>query len=143
MLLKNAQRSGLMSDTVFRCLVSLHAMTQRSRVTLDSRINGSHCNGFRRILNSLEVIDAVYAVRCEVHMSWVGDPANVQLSGLSAGACREKTRTCEIDSSQCQGAYSVHQILHHISHLPEGQKSPIKSAILQSNAILYVSRTKI
>ncbi|KAF9233740.1 Alpha/Beta hydrolase protein [Melanogaster broomeanus] len=35
-----------------------------------------------------------------------GDPENVQLSGLSAGA------------------HSVHQILHHISHLPEGQKSP-------------------
>ncbi|KAF8836936.1 alpha/beta-hydrolase [Paxillus ammoniavirescens] len=52
-----------------------------------------------------------------------GDPANVQLSGLSAGA------------------HSVHQILHHISHLPEGQQSPIKSAVLQSNAILLTPKT--
>ncbi|KAN0088307.1 Alpha/Beta hydrolase fold [Tylopilus felleus] len=52
-----------------------------------------------------------------------GDPANLQLSGLSAGA------------------HSVHQILHHISHLPEGQKSPIKSAILQSNAMLTTPKT--
>ncbi|KAF8555837.1 alpha/beta-hydrolase [Imleria badia] len=52
-----------------------------------------------------------------------GDPVNVQLSGPSAGA------------------HSVHQILHHISHLPKGQKSPIKSAILQSNAILTTPKT--
>jgi len=52
-----------------------------------------------------------------------GDPANVQLTGLSAGA------------------HSVHQILHHISHLPEGQKSPIKSANLQSNAMLTTPKT--
>ncbi|KAG8221138.1 Alpha/Beta hydrolase protein [Butyriboletus roseoflavus] len=52
-----------------------------------------------------------------------GDPANVQLSGLSAGA------------------HSVHQILHHISHLPEGQKSPFKSAVLQSNAMLTTPKT--
>ncbi|KAG9313242.1 Alpha/Beta hydrolase protein [Chiua virens] len=52
-----------------------------------------------------------------------GDPANVQLTGLSAGA------------------HSVHHILHHISHLPEGQKSPIKSAILQSNAMLTTPKT--
>ncbi|KAF8448767.1 Alpha/Beta hydrolase protein [Boletus edulis BED1] len=52
-----------------------------------------------------------------------GDPANVQLTGLSAGA------------------HSVHQILHHISHLPEGQESPIKSANLQSNAMLTIPKT--
>ncbi|KAH0836860.1 Alpha/Beta hydrolase protein [Lanmaoa asiatica] len=40
-----------------------------------------------------------------------------------------------------KGAHSVHQILHHISHLPEGQKSPIKSAILQSNAMLTTPKT--
>ncbi|KAI0084081.1 carboxylesterase [Irpex rosettiformis] len=47
-----------------------------------------------------------------------GDPDDIQLSGLSAGA------------------HSVHQILHHISLLPPGQTSPIRSAILQSNAIM-------
>ncbi|KIK23600.1 hypothetical protein PISMIDRAFT_34672, partial [Pisolithus microcarpus 441] len=47
-----------------------------------------------------------------------GDPENIRLTGLSAGA------------------HSVHQILHHISHLPDGEMSPIHTAILQSNAIL-------
>ncbi|KAG8221109.1 Alpha/Beta hydrolase protein [Butyriboletus roseoflavus] len=32
------------------------------------------------------------------------------------------------------GAHSVHQILHHVSHHPEGQKSPIKSVVLQSDS---------
>ncbi|KAG6335996.1 hypothetical protein ID866_3091 [Astraeus odoratus] len=50
-----------------------------------------------------------------------GDPKNVRLTGLSAGA------------------HSVHQILHYISRQPEGQMSPIRTAILQSNAILYTS----
>lgn len=35
------------------------------------------------------------------------------------------------------GAHSVHQILHHVSHLPEGQYAPFRSAVLQSNAIVY------
>ncbi|KAH7890931.1 Alpha/Beta hydrolase protein [Phlebopus sp. FC_14] len=52
-----------------------------------------------------------------------GDPTNVQLTGLSAGA------------------HSVHQILHHISRLPPGQNSPVKTAVLQSNAILTVPKT--
>ncbi|KAH7926008.1 alpha/beta-hydrolase [Leucogyrophana mollusca] len=55
--------------------------------------------------------------------SFGGDPTNVQLSGLSAGA------------------HSVHQILHHISRLPPGQNSPIRSAILQSNALLTIPKT--
>ena len=36
------------------------------------------------------------------------------------------------------GAHSVHQILHHASHLPEGKHAPFQSALLHSNAILYV-----
>lgn len=52
-----------------------------------------------------------------------GDPENIRLTGLSAGA------------------HSVHQILHHISHLPDGEMSPIHTAILQSNAILTVPKT--
>ncbi|KAH7910466.1 Alpha/Beta hydrolase protein [Hygrophoropsis aurantiaca] len=55
--------------------------------------------------------------------SFGGDPTNVQLSGLSAGA------------------HSVHQILHHISRLPPGQNSPIRSAQLQSNALLTIPKT--
>lgn len=51
----------------------------------------------------------------------LGDPTNIQLTGLSAGA------------------HSVHQILHHVSRLPEGETSPFQSAMLQSNAILCVS----
>ncbi|KAF5379507.1 hypothetical protein D9615_006529 [Tricholomella constricta] len=47
-----------------------------------------------------------------------GNPDDIQLTGLSAGA------------------HSVHQLLHHASRLPEGQKAPFHSAILQSNAIL-------
>ncbi|TFY60729.1 hypothetical protein EVJ58_g4960 [Rhodofomes roseus] len=47
-----------------------------------------------------------------------GDPTNIQLTGLSAGA------------------HSVHQILHHVSRLPEGEKSPFQSATLQSNGMM-------
>ncbi|KAI0692905.1 carboxylesterase [Cytidiella melzeri] len=47
-----------------------------------------------------------------------GDPNNIQLSGLSAGA------------------HSVHQILQHVSLLPQEQGSPFQSAVLQSNAIM-------
>lgn len=54
--LKNAQRSGSISDTAFRCLVSLHATSPRSTGISDSRINGSHCDGFRKTLKDLEVI---------------------------------------------------------------------------------------
>ncbi|KAF9075391.1 Alpha/Beta hydrolase protein [Rhodocollybia butyracea] len=41
-----------------------------------------------------------------------GDPHNVQILGLSAGA------------------HSVHQILHHVSRLPESAEAPFQSAIL-------------
>ncbi|EJD05621.1 carboxylesterase [Fomitiporia mediterranea MF3/22] len=52
-----------------------------------------------------------------------GDPENIQLTGLSAGA------------------HSVHQILHHASCLPEGRKAPFRSAALQSNAIVMAPKT--
>ncbi|KII85983.1 hypothetical protein PLICRDRAFT_667399 [Plicaturopsis crispa FD-325 SS-3] len=52
-----------------------------------------------------------------------GDPDNIQIIGLSAGA------------------HSVHQILHHASRLPEGQKAPFHSAILQSNGIATNPKT--
>ncbi|KAJ3539758.1 hypothetical protein NMY22_g4591 [Coprinellus aureogranulatus] len=47
-----------------------------------------------------------------------GDPRNIQITGLSAGA------------------HSVHQILHHAANLPKGIPAPFISAVLQSNAIL-------
>lgn len=50
--------------------------------------------------------------------SFGGDPTDIQLSGLSAGA------------------HSVHQLLHHVSRLPEGEVSPFRSAVLQSNAMI-------
>jgi len=34
------------------------------------------------------------------------------------------------------GAHSIHQILYHIARLPDGQMSPIHTAILRSNAML-------
>ncbi|KAI0667255.1 carboxylesterase [Trametes maxima] len=52
-----------------------------------------------------------------------GDPDNVQITGLSAGA------------------HSVHQLLHHASRLPDGEKAPFRSAILQSNAIVTTPKT--
>ncbi|KAH9916951.1 carboxylesterase [Epithele typhae] len=52
-----------------------------------------------------------------------GDPNNVTLTGLSAGA------------------HSVHQILHHTSRLPEGVSAPFHRAILQSNAIATTPKT--
>lgn len=52
-----------------------------------------------------------------------GDPQNIQLTGLSAGA------------------HSVHQALHHASKLPSGVKAPFTSAVLQSNAIVMNPKT--
>ncbi|KAK0241150.1 carboxylesterase [Armillaria nabsnona] len=52
-----------------------------------------------------------------------GNPSDIQLSGLSAGA------------------HSVHQILHYASHLPKGVNAPFHSAILQSNAIIATPKT--
>ncbi|KAJ7788664.1 Alpha/Beta hydrolase protein [Mycena olivaceomarginata] len=52
-----------------------------------------------------------------------GDPENIQITGLSAGA------------------HSVHQLLHYASHLPNGVKAPFHSAVLQSNAIVFDSKT--
>ncbi|KAJ7807259.1 Alpha/Beta hydrolase protein [Mycena olivaceomarginata] len=55
--------------------------------------------------------------------SFGGDPDNIQINGLSAGA------------------HSVHQILHFASHLPTGVQAPFNSAVLQSNAIVCDPRT--
>ncbi|KAJ7228409.1 Alpha/Beta hydrolase protein [Mycena pura] len=55
--------------------------------------------------------------------SFGGDPGNVQISGLSAGA------------------HSVHQLLHYASRLPKGVSAPFCSAALQSNAICCDPRT--
>ncbi|KAI0717067.1 carboxylesterase [Earliella scabrosa] len=52
-----------------------------------------------------------------------GNPDDIQLTGLSAGA------------------HSVHQLLHHASRLPDGVKAPFHSAILQSNAIVTTPKT--
>ncbi|KAK0240977.1 Alpha/Beta hydrolase protein [Armillaria nabsnona] len=52
-----------------------------------------------------------------------GNPDNVQLVGLSGGA------------------HAVHQNLHHVSHLPEGAKSPFQSAHLMSNAMVLTPKT--
>ena len=54
----------------------------------------------------------------ETEIAPSGDPNNIQIAGDSAGA------------------HSVHSILHYVSHLPDGQKAPFQSAMLQSNAIL-------
>ncbi|KZS96571.1 carboxylesterase [Sistotremastrum niveocremeum HHB9708] len=55
--------------------------------------------------------------------SFGGDPANVQLTGLSAGA------------------HSCHQLLHYVSRLPPGVKSPFQTVIMQSNAIAIDPKT--
>ncbi|KAJ4001218.1 Alpha/Beta hydrolase protein [Lentinula boryana] len=52
-----------------------------------------------------------------------GKPEDITLLGLSAGA------------------HSVHQILHHVSRLPETAESPFQSAILMSNAIVMAPKT--
>ncbi|KAI1785950.1 carboxylesterase [Ganoderma leucocontextum] len=52
-----------------------------------------------------------------------GNPEDIQISGLSAGA------------------HSVHQLLHHASRLPDGVKAPFDSAIMQSNAIVTTPKT--
>ncbi|KAL0572346.1 hypothetical protein V5O48_009617 [Marasmius crinis-equi] len=52
-----------------------------------------------------------------------GDPENIQILGLSAGA------------------HSIHQLLHHASQLPEGEKAPFVSAIMRSNAIATTPKT--
>ncbi|KAJ7173579.1 Alpha/Beta hydrolase protein [Mycena filopes] len=55
--------------------------------------------------------------------SFGGDPENIQITGLSAGA------------------HAVHQLLHFASRLPEGVQAPFNSAVLQSNAIVCDPRT--
>ncbi|EMD35663.1 hypothetical protein CERSUDRAFT_157551 [Gelatoporia subvermispora B] len=52
-----------------------------------------------------------------------GNPDNIQISGLSAGA------------------HSVHQLLHYASRLPEGKTAPFNSAVLQSNSIVIAPKT--
>ncbi|THH06858.1 hypothetical protein EW145_g3793, partial [Phellinidium pouzarii] len=72
--------------------------------------------GFKDQWISLEWIKANIA-------AFGGDPEDIQLTGLSAGA------------------HSVHQILHHASHLPKGQIAPFRSAVLQSNAMILAPKT--
>lgn len=55
--------------------------------------------------------------------SFGGNPEDIQVHGLSAGA------------------HSVHQLLHHVSRLPESQDSPFRSAVLQSNAMILPPKT--
>lgn len=57
--------------------------------------------------------------------SFGGNPEDIEISGLSAGA------------------HSVHQLLHHISLLPEGENSPFHTAVLQSNAIVSDPKTPL
>jgi len=52
-----------------------------------------------------------------------GDPHDIRLSGLSAGA------------------HSVHQLLHHVTQLPSGVASPFQRVCLQSNAIATNPKT--
>ncbi|KXN88001.1 hypothetical protein AN958_07813 [Leucoagaricus sp. SymC.cos] len=60
-----------------------------------------------------------------------GNPNDIQLTGLSAGEW-SSNRLC---------AHSVHQLLHHVSLLPEGEMAPFQTAMLQSNAILTDPKT--
>lgn len=55
--------------------------------------------------------------------SFSGDPSNVQVLGLSAGA------------------HSCHQLLHYASRLPENATAPFQSAVLMSNAIILNPKT--
>ncbi|KAF8888117.1 carboxylesterase [Infundibulicybe gibba] len=52
-----------------------------------------------------------------------GNPNDIQVTGLSAGA------------------HALHQILHYASRLPQGERAPFHSAILQSNGILTNPKT--
>ncbi|KAF5361734.1 hypothetical protein D9756_002143 [Leucocoprinus leucothites] len=52
-----------------------------------------------------------------------GNANDIQLTGLSAGA------------------HSVHQILHRVSLLPDGEMAPFQIAVLQSNAVLTDPKT--
>ena len=65
----------------------------------------------------------------------IGDPDNIHLTGLSAGEMGQNFDV-ELLLMGYTGAHSVHQILHHVSRLPEGQKAPFRSARLESNAIM-------
>lgn len=71
---------------------------------------------------------------------YAGNPSDVQLTGLSAGKLHNGVQM-ERPVHDLLGAHSVHQILHHVSLLPDGENAPFQSAILQSNGILYVPTT--
>jgi hypothetical protein len=66
-----------------------------------------------------------------------GDPNNIQLQGVSAG--ERHLRFDRPDMTGDIGSHSIHQLLHRVSYLPEGQyaPAPLQSAILQFKAILY------
>ncbi|KAE9397935.1 carboxylesterase [Gymnopus androsaceus JB14] len=68
-------------------------------------------------------LDGNYGFKDQWLASFGGDPQDITVLGLSAGA------------------HSVHQILHHVSRLPETAESPFKSAILMSNAIVMAPKT--
>lgn len=64
-----------------------------------------------------------------------GDPHDITVLGLSAGMA--SLLSCDCPRFYCiTGAHSLHQILHHVSRLPETAESPFNSAILMSNAIV-------
>lgn len=69
-----------------------------------------------------------------------GDPNDVQVTGLSAGAPRFPLQFGYFTNAQSPltGAHVVHQLLHYAAQLPEDQTAPFTSAMLQSNAILSV-----
>ncbi|ESK82478.1 putative carboxylesterase [Moniliophthora roreri MCA 2997] len=79
-----------------------------------AKLNGNY--GFKDQWIALEWIKANIN-------SFGGDPNDIQIMGLSAGG------------------HSVHQMLHHASHLPEGKNAPFTSAMLMSNAIVSAPKT--
>lgn len=126
-----------------RFSASWRVRDQRSQVTLDSRISGSRCSGFSQIYLLLEVCMANHA-STEL-ISHLGNPENITLTGVSAGephflsdlVLLIQKGVHKLDDESI-GAHSVHQILHHASHLPQGERAPFVRAQLQSNAMVFV-----
>ena len=77
-------------------------------------------------------------MRYKVKLIVAGDPDDIQLQGLSAGKTFRRQSPSFSNAFCGLGSHSIHQQLHRVSCLPEGQYAPFQSAILQSNAILYV-----
>ncbi|OCH89198.1 carboxylesterase [Obba rivulosa] len=68
-----------------------------------------------------------------------GNPSNIQVTGLSAGRFAKYCTIAKADF--LSGAHSVHQLLHHASRLPKGQRAPFQSAMMHSNAIVVTPKT--